>query len=337
VISINYHDSSVVEQGVEVGGVVGRTGVTQDEVFEICDAMLRAGERPTQQTVRSKLGTGSMATIQRGLDAWWRGLPARLDAQRSLQTREDLPGSVAELAAALWAEALAQANEAAHARLTPAYAQLEAERRGLEAARVELEADARSHAAARIEAEQLRLQAEARSDGLQAALAALQLQVAEAAARTEAAESTVLDQNRVIQDLRDRSEHERRAAIDRAAEQEAHVRALEDRAHSDVDRARQAQKAAEDAQRRLEERMGAAERQHQAELATARRLLTGAIQASAVVQAERDRLAAEVSSLKDLLERALHAGGRRTPRAGPSRSPTAALPVAPRPRKRVKQ
>jgi len=44
------------------------------------DSLLRAGERPTIEKVRAKIGRGSPNTINPLLDAWWQRLAGRLDA-----------------------------------------------------------------------------------------------------------------------------------------------------------------------------------------------------------------------------------------------------------------
>jgi len=79
-------------------------GVSARDVELAADALLRAGERPTIEKVREKLGTGSPNTINPLLDAWWRRLSARLDSGPAALHR--LPESVAHAAEALWMQAL---------------------------------------------------------------------------------------------------------------------------------------------------------------------------------------------------------------------------------------
>jgi hypothetical protein len=79
-------------------------GVSASDVERAADALLRAGERPTIEKVREKLGTGSPNTINPLLDAWWKRLSARLDAGPAALHR--LPESVAHVAEALWMQAL---------------------------------------------------------------------------------------------------------------------------------------------------------------------------------------------------------------------------------------
>jgi hypothetical protein len=79
-------------------------GVSAGDVERAADALLRAGDRPTIEKVREKLGTGSPNTINPLLDAWWKRLAARLDAGPAALHR--LPESVAHAAEALWMQAL---------------------------------------------------------------------------------------------------------------------------------------------------------------------------------------------------------------------------------------
>src|SRR6202051_2003516 len=79
-------------------------GVSASDVERAADALLRAGERPTIEKIREKLGTGSPNTINPLLDAWWKRLSARLDAGPAALHR--LPESIAHAAEALWMQAL---------------------------------------------------------------------------------------------------------------------------------------------------------------------------------------------------------------------------------------
>src|SRR5260221_5753268 len=79
-------------------------GVTAGDVERAADSLLRAGDRPTIEKIRQKLGTGSPNTINPLLDAWWKRLSARLDAGPAALHR--LPESVAHVAEALWMQAL---------------------------------------------------------------------------------------------------------------------------------------------------------------------------------------------------------------------------------------
>jgi plasmid replication DNA-binding protein KfrA len=91
-------------------------GITSRDVELAADALLRAGERPTIERIRDKIGRGSPNTINPILDAWWKRLAARLDAGPAALHR--LPESVAHVAEALWMQALAEARRRAEQELT---------------------------------------------------------------------------------------------------------------------------------------------------------------------------------------------------------------------------
>ena len=86
-------------------------GVSQSDVSHAADSLLRAGERPTIDKVRAKIGKGSPNTINPLLDAWWKTLSARLDSGPAALHR--LPETVAHIAEALWMQALEEAKRRA--------------------------------------------------------------------------------------------------------------------------------------------------------------------------------------------------------------------------------
>jgi len=90
-------------------------GITQSDVSHAADSLLRAGERPTIDKVRAKIGKGSPNTINPMLDAWWKTLSARLDSGPAALHR--LPESIAHIAEALWMQALEEGRRRAHQEL----------------------------------------------------------------------------------------------------------------------------------------------------------------------------------------------------------------------------
>jgi hypothetical protein len=86
-------------------------GITQADVSHAADSLLRLGERPTIEKIRSKLGRGSPNTINPMLDSWWKTLSARLDAGPAALHR--LPESIAHIAEALWMQALEEGKRRA--------------------------------------------------------------------------------------------------------------------------------------------------------------------------------------------------------------------------------
>ena len=92
-----------------IGTLTGR--VTSADVDRAADALLRAGERPTIEKVRQKIGRGSPNTINPLLDQWWSRLAGRLDAGPAALHR--IPEPVAHAAEGLWLTALAEARRRA--------------------------------------------------------------------------------------------------------------------------------------------------------------------------------------------------------------------------------
>jgi hypothetical protein len=90
-------------------------GITQSDVSHAADTLLRAGERPTIEKIRLKIGKGSPNTINPLLDSWWKTLSARLDSGPAALHR--LPESVAHVAEALWIQALEEGRRRAHQEL----------------------------------------------------------------------------------------------------------------------------------------------------------------------------------------------------------------------------
>src|SRR6202142_4457303 len=95
-----------------------RRGVTAADVERAADALFRAGERPTIERVREKIGRGSPNTINPLLDVWWKRLAARLEAGPAALHR--LPETVAHVAEALWMQALDEARRRADQELNRA-------------------------------------------------------------------------------------------------------------------------------------------------------------------------------------------------------------------------
>ena len=91
-------------------------GITGRDVDLAADACLRAGERPTIERIREKIGRGSPNTINPLLNAWWKRLSARLDAGPAAFHR--LPESVAHVAEALWMQALEEGRRRAEQELS---------------------------------------------------------------------------------------------------------------------------------------------------------------------------------------------------------------------------
>ena len=86
-------------------------GIRQSDVSHAADTLLRAGNRPTVEKVRAKIGRGSPNTINPMLDTWWKTLSARLDSGPAALHR--LPESIAHIAEAMWMQALEEGKRRA--------------------------------------------------------------------------------------------------------------------------------------------------------------------------------------------------------------------------------
>ncbi|GAB2519044.1 DNA-binding protein [Lysobacter humi (ex Lee et al. 2017)] len=297
-------------------------GITQFDVDQAAEALLMAGERPTIDRVRQHLGTGSPNTVTRLLDVWWKALGPRLSAQRARVPLPDAPEAVASLAAQLWEQALASAGEHAQAALADDRAALAAHR---------AEADARVAAAHQaLEAAQ---EAEARALAALSAAQERQLerqrvidqqagQLDDLTRQRDEALQRLAGQDAEIAALRARLEtHHVEAAAEREA-QATHLRAVEDRAHREIDRARQEA-------RELKQRLAAAEKAHAArvrqldtELSEVRTAAAQLAKELSAEQARRETLEAQQAALRRSLEVAI----APAPPGKRARAPTSAKP-----------
>lgn len=95
-----------------------RSGVTLEDVTRAADLILERGDRPTIEGVRTVLGTGSPATVNAHLKAYFQALPARLH----------LPASIATAAAELYKAIRDSAQADVEQREAEALAALKLER-----------------------------------------------------------------------------------------------------------------------------------------------------------------------------------------------------------------
>lgn len=108
------------------------TRITQVEVWAACDALLLAGERPTIERVRQRLGRGSPNTVSPWLDAWYKHLGGRLKDPGAFDAPPALPDPVQQAARYFWEAALAETRRDFDQRLrdglAAAVANVEAEK-----------------------------------------------------------------------------------------------------------------------------------------------------------------------------------------------------------------
>jgi hypothetical protein len=95
-------------------------GVQQEEVWAAADALIAAGERPTIERVRLKIGRGSPNTVSPMLEAWFATLGPRLGvALAGAQTEEGAPKELLQALDKVWAAAVAAAHDEADRALEP--------------------------------------------------------------------------------------------------------------------------------------------------------------------------------------------------------------------------
>lgn len=275
-------------------------GVPETDVFQAADAVLARGERPTVERVRSELGRGSPARVGQLLEQWWEQLAKRLKGNSLLP---ELPGDVAQAFAEAWRLAIAQAGVTAEAALTEQQNTLFAEQTSLTQERklweIALAASQSELAESTSKLAQAELQLVERR-GLVDQLAA---QVADA-----------LQQRDHLQGQLGRRQEELDALRAEHAAAQAHIRAVEDRAHQQVDQARLEIKALGQRQERVQRDYA----KQITELTSQRDALQMAVRSA---EKSASHQAGQVSALEATLSqwrRSQAASAKRAPRKTPS-------------------
>jgi hypothetical protein len=258
-------------------------GITENDVWTACDALLVSGSRPTIERVRHHLGRGSPNTVGPHLDTWFKGLGARIQDPAAFAAPGGVPDPVHAAASQLWEAAQAEARRDIQERVAQGLAEAEARAQANEARAQQAEAALQASAmtAQRAQEELTRVAAaleqalrnhaaeKARVDEVRTALAAAHLRVqqleaelasqrAEAAMQVAAAtERADAADRRVAMELE--RERSARAKAERAAEAWA--------AKADAAR-RETVTATDELQRKLDA-AHSRESQLQAQLATA--------------------------------------------------------------------
>lgn len=200
-------------------------GVPETDVFKAADAVLARGERPTVERVRTELGRGSPARVGQLLEQWWEQLAQQLKGQALLP---ELPGEVAQAFAEAWRLALTHAGVAAQAALTEQHNDLFAretsqtqERKLWEIALTEAQADVEDSAARLAQAELQLVERQLLNEQLSA-------QIADTRQQRDQLQAQLGRQQTELDGLRTE-----------LAAAHGHIRAVEDRAHQQVDQSRQ--------------------------------------------------------------------------------------------------
>lgn len=271
-------------------------GVPENDVFAAADAVLARGERPTVERVRLELGRGSPARVAGLLDQWWERLAGRLRGETRLP---GLPAEVAEAFVAIWQQATVLAQGLAEQSLAGQRQILEEERAhtaGIEDAARQDVARYRHQAAAALAEQQ---GAERRLADLERLLNQGQRQIEDLTQQRDglkterdAGRDRVQELERLL--LANRSDVEQARSA-----HEVYVRGVEERAHREVDRAREENKATQLLVKQLGKQTD--QLRERRELAAAQ--LGEAREQNAGLQALAEQQERQVQSAQDALKR----------------------------------
>lgn len=225
-------------------------GITEQEVWQACDALLLEGARPTIERVRQKIGRGSPNTVSPMLETWFKSLGSRIADPGAFSAPPEIPDPVLQAAKHFWEAALAQTRQDFDQRLQ--------ERMAIAVENVEAEkerAEIASKAAFEATSRATRLQTQI--EELQGQLEAERLQRAHVAALAQASEQRCAELQRELGEARELVQAERARAD--AVSEAADIRAAgaERRAVMEIERERslriKQEKATEAMARRFEE------------------------------------------------------------------------------------
>lgn len=295
-------------------------GITESDVHTAADEIVGAGERPTVERIRAHLGTGSPNTVTRWLETWWRALGARLNTRQRNLSLPEAPEEVTKLAGEWWALALEHARSEAENGFADRQVALQNAQEALSQEREGFAAEELALRDAVAEASRSERLATARAVELQRLVSLLEGEIKEHGRQRNAALSRASDAEAARQAAESRLQtlaDEARADREGLAQ---HVRAIEDRAHREVDLARQEAKE-------LRGQLTATTRAHataeKASFQSAERAKAEATEArreAGVQRARADALEEQLAKLKDL-PAALEAAWRQRSPTAKSRKP----------------
>ncbi|HWU77901.1 DNA-binding protein [Rhodanobacter glycinis] len=217
-------------------------GITQDQVSAAADALVTAGERPTVEKIRARLGTGSPNTVTRMLDTWRGALATRLSQVLELP---ELPGDVGQAFTEVWRLATTQAGSLAQAALAQ-------EQNALLAAQSALTQERKLWDIALAEAQEVAQSADQARQLAETRLADMQRLVEQQAGQLAELTQQRDTWQRRAEQLDDAFEAHKGSVAAERESQASHVRAVEDRAHAEIDRAREESKILQATLRRQE-------------------------------------------------------------------------------------
>ncbi|MGE8228646.1 DNA-binding protein [Stenotrophomonas hibiscicola] len=273
-------------------------GITETDVHTAADELVAKGERPTVERIRAHLGTGSPNTVTRWLETWWNRLGTRLQPARP--DLEDAPAVLVELAGQWWELALKHAQETARRELASSERALASERDALEASSrlvAEELAQMRAERDVAITGERI---ATTQASELQHLVDQLQLQISELAEQRDL-ERRRADRTETAKQQLDVRLHE---ALETAKSEREdwteYVRSVENRALSDVGRARQEVKELQVQQSKASEQHRALEKQLRQDIQAAQSAAATASQSADILRGKCDALEGQLSGLRNL-------------------------------------
>lgn len=215
-------------------------GVPENDVFAAADAVLARGERPTVERVRLELGRGSPARVGGLLDQWWARLAERLNGETRLPT---LPAEVSQAFVAVWQQAIHLAQSVAEEALAEQRQVLAAERERVAAVEDQARQDMATRRQQLVDAVAGCQAAELRLTDLDLLLLQRQAQIEELQQQRDLLlrerHETQQQNQALLQDLQALRLRSDQARIT----QDTYMRGVEDRAHREIDRAREEGKA----------------------------------------------------------------------------------------------
>lgn len=271
-------------------------GVPENDVFAAADAVLARGERPTVERVRLELGRGSPARVGSLLDQWWEQLAGRLRGETRLP---GLPADVAQAFVAIWQQATVLAQGLAEQSLAGQRQILEEERAhaaGIEDAARQDVAQYRHQAAAALAEQQ---SAERRLADLERLLNQGQRQIEDLTLQRDGFKEERDAGRARIQELERQLLTNRYEAEQARSAHEVYVRGVEERAHREVDRAREENKATQLLVKQLGKQTD--QLRERREVAVAQ--LSEAREQSAGLQALAEQQERQVQTAQDALKR----------------------------------
>ena len=275
-------------------------GITEIDVHTAADALVDAGERPTVERIRAHLGTGSPNTVTRWLETWWQGLGQRLQAHRARLAVPKAPDAVAELAGELWQLALESAHESALEGVAADRAALDEERSALQAERDAFAVEAstlRDKVEAAVHAEHV---AASQAAELRRLVRQLEAQLTELAQQREAAQERAAEADAARQATDSRLQALQDAAQSERETMARHVQATEDRAHAEVDRARQESRELKGLVASLRKEQAAAKKAHLQAIEQSSAKALDAQREAEIQRAKAEALEAQLAQLRDL-------------------------------------